>query len=243
MAGKKVVLFSLLFCLLFSACKKDPVVGSHDYKTLGTSAHDLLSANPYSVLQIEINYMPGYAVDAASINNLVNFLQILLNKPSGILVFQKQIEASGKATISISDIVNLERQKRTLFTLDNIIAIHILVTDDYYTDPLILGTSYWNTSFCIFGQVIKNNSGGVGQVSTTRLTTTILEHEFGHLLGLVNQGSPMQVDHIDPANGAHCINKNCLMYYAAETSTMGMFSAIPTLDANCMNDLKANGGK
>jgi hypothetical protein len=54
----------------------------------------------------------------------------------------------------------------------------------------------------------------------------------------------MQTDHIDPANGAHCINPLCLMYYNVETSAIGSnLSAIPILDADCEADLKANGGK
>jgi hypothetical protein len=54
----------------------------------------------------------------------------------------------------------------------------------------------------------------------------------------------MQKDHLDPDNGAHCINSHCLMYFDVEKSTIGgnIFS-IPTLDANCEADLKANGGK
>ena len=65
-----------------------------------------------------------------------------------------------------------------------------------------------------------------------------------YLMGLVNQGSPMQKDHLDHGNGAHCINSHCLMYYDVEKSTVGgnLFS-IPTLDADCEADLKANGGK
>ncbi len=73
--------------------------------------------------------------------------------------------------------------------------------------------------------------------------TTLLEHEFGHLMGLVDQGSPMQVNHKDAANGAHCDKPDCLMYYNVEAGFTGTLSAVPSLDANCIADLKANGGK
>jgi hypothetical protein len=48
------------------------------------------------------------------------------------------------------------------------------------------------------------------------------------------------------ANGNHCSNQDCLMYYAAETTDILGFLVtgnIPTLDANCISDIKANGGK
>ena len=70
----------------------------------------------------------------------------------------------------------------------------------------------------ILGKTIHDNSGGLGQASRTKLESTVLEHEFGHILGLVDLGSPMQTNHKDAAHGNHCNNTNCLMYYASETT-------------------------
>jgi hypothetical protein len=73
-----------------------------------------------------------------------------------------------------------------------------------------------------------------------------LNHEFGHLFGLVDLGSPMQVNHKDAANGNHCNVNNCLMYYGAETTDILGFlltGNVPSLDVNCQNDIRANGGK
>lgn len=243
MLTKKLV-YLLFFLLAFASCQKDPVVGSNDYKTLGTSAHDLLSASPYILLQVEINYMPGFAPDTATVNNVKNFLSSVVNKPSGIQIMQHQIAASSKGISTLTDVVNWEKKYRTTFTGNDVIAVHVLITDNDYTDLNTLAKSYWNTSICLFGNTIKNSSGGLGQLSKSKLFTTLLEHEFGHLMGLVNQGSPMQTNHIDAANGAHCNNINCLMYYGIETSaTSGLFGSISSLDANCIADLKANGGK
>ncbi|HEY9116389.1 MAG TPA: peptidase, partial [Roseivirga sp.] len=111
----------------------------------------------------------------------------------------------------------------------------------------VLGVSHRNTSMVIFQKRIEELSGGVGQVSTSLLTSSVMGHEFAHILGLVNIGSPMQNAHQDDANGAHCDNQDCLMYFAVENSSglsdlLGM-SSPPPLDANCLADLSANGGK
>ena len=69
---------------------------------------------------------------------------------------------------------------------------------------------------------------------------------MGHILGLVDIGSPMQTNHKDAAHGNHCNNTNCLMYYASETTDVLGFlitGNVPVLDANCRADLTANGGK
>jgi hypothetical protein len=95
---------------------------------------------------------------------------------------------------------------------------------------------------CLFGKTFFASSGGINQVNRTQLYTTLLEHEFGHLFGLVAQGTPMVTPHNDAANGAHCNNNNCLMYYAIETGA-SQNGSIPTFDANCRADMKANGGK
>ena len=232
-----------VFTLLsFTACQKEVDRVEMDYEILGVAAHDLLSSSVYTSLLVEISYMPGYEPSATSLNALETFLNTYLNKPAGIYISKRPVTASGKSSLTLNEIVQIEKTNRSVFTGGNIIAVHFLITDGNYNSTNIFATSYWNTSSSIFGKAIYDNSGGPGQVSRIQLMTTILEHEFGHLLGLVGQGSPMQTDHKDVANGAHCNNSTCLMYYGIETAASGM-SAIPLPDANCLKDLKANGGK
>lgn len=233
----------LIFSLTFAACKKENIDDGKDYQTLGSSAHDFLIAAPYSSLTIEIQYMQGYEPDNASITTLESFLNQYLNKPNGIHVVVEPIPASGKTTLTLNDIVSIEKKYRTVFTGNNQIGVHILITDANFDASGILAKSYWNTSICVFGKTVFANSGNAGQITRSQLFTVLFEHEFGHLLGLVNQGSPMQTNHQDVANGAHCINENCLMHYHIVTSAIPANSPLPSLDANCVADLRANGGK
>ena len=244
MTSCKNGLFILILCLLLlCACKKEIILSKSDYKALGSSAHDLLTASPYEALQIDINYMPGFSVDTTSISNLVIFLNKYLNKPSGIKVFQHQIATSNKSILTVPEIVNIEVRNRTFFTTPSLLCVHILITDGYFANPETFANSYWNTSICIFGRTIIDNSDGPFLVTKSRLISTVLQHEMGHLLGLVDQGSPMQQNHKDVANGAHCINTNCLMYYSINTDAGSMVNSISPPDADCLNDLKANGRK
>jgi hypothetical protein len=228
---------------VFGACKKESVEGSYDARTLGTSAYDLLSASHYSSLQIEIQYMPGYAPDQAALDGLTAFLQTRVNKPDGISIVQEQLGASSLSVTSLTDIVNIERNNRRLFTHNNVLSVYILITNGHYSTNDVLATSYWNTSCCLFGQAIANSSGQAGQPDRSILLTTLFEHEFGHLMGLVDQGTPMQTNHKDATNGAHCDDPDCLMYFNVEASFSGVLTSVPQLDFNCLADLKANGGK
>lgn len=236
---KRIPLF--LYVLFFVSCQKE-LVQDNEFITLGTAAPHLLSATPYSSLVIDINYMPGFEPEASTLNELSAFLSTYLNKPGGITVRKNAVASTGKDRLTLDDLVKLERAHRATYTYGNVIAVHILLNDAAYTNDDVFATSYWNTSFCLFGKTIAKYSGGTGQVSRQRLISTLLQHEFGHLLGLVDQGSPMQQSHRDNDNGAHCSNPSCLMYFEIETDA-SQATTLPTLDAACRADLKANGGK
>lgn len=243
----------VVFLLLaLGSCKKSdtitnlPSINSENNKVVGASANDLLSASKYSSVKIEIQYMPGYQPDAASVNNLVNFLNSLINKPGGVTVVQKQIPASGKTVLTLNEIAAIEKDNRTVYTSGSELGVYFLYTDGNYSEGNVLGVAYRNTSMSILGKTIHDNSGGIGQTSRTKLESTVLEHEFAHILGLVDIGTAMQTNHKDAAHGNHCNNSNCLMYYASETTDiLGILltGSIPVLDANCKADLAANGGK
>ena len=118
--------------------------------------------------------------------------------------------------------------------------------DGEFENPNVLGFAYFNTSMALLGGTIENNSDGFNQPSKETVESAVLQHEFGHILGLVDNGTPAIQDHKDEANGAHCDEESCLMYYAVQTTNfMNNLTGgnIPELDAQCIQDLQANGGK
>jgi hypothetical protein len=223
------------------SCSKDDIEVL-DYKSLGSSAKDFLSSSKFQTLELEINYMQAYPLSDAVVNQLTNYLQTYLNKPGGIKVYRQVINNSTNTTMSINDVVALEKTVRTKFTRPGVIAVHIMVVDAEFTEFTVLGNAYWNTSMSVYGRTIDRYSGGNGQVSSDQLFVTLIEHEFGHLLGLVDQGTPMVNQHKDVNNGAHCINPYCLMHHVIETRSTNA-PQVPILDNNCVADLKNNGGK
>lgn len=247
-----------LFCIvaLFAGCSKSSTDSSYvnnpdvpaelHNRPVGASANELLSASNYTSLKVEVQYMTGYAPDAAAISHLQSMLAGLVNKPGGISIVTKEIAAAAGQTLSVNDIIQLEKNNRTVFTSGTQLGVYVLYTNGNYTDVNILGIAYKNTSVALFGKKIHDNSGGIGQASRTKLEATVAEHELGHLLGLVDIGSPMQTNHKDAAHGNHCNNSSCLMYYASETTDILGFlltGSIPVLDGNCRADLHANGGQ
>lgn len=249
---------TLLFCVIFTlsainACKKDSKrrIDKYHRQTVGDSAKDILSNEKYKSITIEIIYMTGFAPTSEAVADLKTLVSARCNKSKGITVVMKEIPASGQASYSLTDIAALESEHRSQYTYRKDIAVCFLFVDgpsaDNQGSSVILGQAYYNTSMVIFEKTVKDLSGGFGEPPVNLLESIVINHEFGHILGLVNLGSGMQTNHEDGSHAAHCTNQNCLMYWQAETgnavTNMLGGGTVPDFDANCIADLQANGGK
>lgn len=255
---KKIGTLSFILFILLSGCTDDEPIhiiddnpgGALNNKAVGESANDLLSSGKYRHLQVEVQYVVGFSPTQAALDNLQSFLGKRLNKPDGISFVYTSIPSPNKQSYSANDIANIENAHRSVFSRGDTLGVYFFFADGGYSEDSdnakILGIAYKNTSMALFEKTIHNLSGGLNQPERSKLETVVLNHEFGHILGLVNVGTPMQAFHQDDAHGKHCDNSNCLMHYTVETGnvvTNLLGSSIPQLDENCIRDLQANGGK
>lgn len=259
-AAHTVLLFLGALALVPTACGDSPTDPSdnggpngtpytHD-RSAGASAADLLSDANFEHLVVEIQYVEGMAPEPAALDDLADFLEARLTKPGGIeiRVDDQPIGPATGTTYSAADIRALEEEHREFFTSGDTLATYLLVVDGQYTQENVLGIAYYNTSTALFGEKIQDNTGGLGQPTKARVEVTVAMHEFGHIMGLVDNGTDMVTAHKDPepGRGSHCDDEGCLMYYAVRTTDFLsnlLDSAPPPLDQNCIDDLRANGGR
>lgn len=254
---------SVIFLILFSCSSEEensinnPNQGNPSTNTIdnrqptGSSSNDLLSATQFKKVILEIAYIEGFEPLESTKENLKTFINNRMFKPQGVEVVSTEIQETGKTEYSINDIVELENQHRTKYNSENTLAVWLLFVNGNSTNNTssgsVLGTAYYNTSFVIFEETIREFSNSAFEPERSLLEATVVNHEFGHLLGLTNLGANLQSDHEDADHPKHCNVESCLMYWAAETSQGigNLFSSgqVAELDAQCIADLQANGGK
>lgn len=218
-------------------------------KNPGVSANDFLSDENYTSLVVEVDYMPGYAPNERALDSLKAFLERRMNKTTVTILDPTEIPSGDQSQYSANDVRNLEEEHRDEFSEGETLAAYMIIVDGEYEQQNVLGIAYYNTSNGFFGPAYDQASSGFGSPSRYQIESTSFNHEFGHLFGLVNidgSGTDMQTDHQDEEHGHHCDNENCLMYYAMERPDLiSQFfdESVAELDANCIADLQANGGK
>ena len=216
---------------------------------IGTAAHALLSEEVFNELVVEIQPVGDFAPAPASLENLRTFLIQHLAKSGGI-TYQTNaaLPASGIDHYTIADVRRLESRNRKNYAKDKRISVFILFADgSSVTDEekqKLLGHAHLSTSIVIYEKTIQDIAWDPAEAPRINLETAILEHEFSHLLGLVDNGSPEQSQHRDLDHRYHCNNPECLMHYSLGSVEVGpALSKVPTLDQACEDDLRANGGK
>lgn len=255
MGAFQKLLYCLMFLVIIAGCTKDSTdresTGSLNNLTLGASANDLLSDEKYTSLIIEMVYVTDFAPSPTSIAAVKEFLEQHTYKPDGISVVMKEIPSPGKTSYSVKeDIVNIEKDHRTQFTNGDELAVFIFFADGKSSSQedskLVLGTAYRNTSMVIFEKTVRELATST-RIPRSDIETTTIEHEFGHLFGLVDNGSPAQSAHEDPESKSHCNASHCLMVASVEfgSGTIDLLKSShgANFDESCLQDLRANGAR
>jgi predicted Zn-dependent protease len=224
----------------------------------GGAVSELLTSQIFKSLMVVIQPLAGQDPTQESKNHLQRFLEARLNKPKGVtIVMAPEIPASaGRSAYTVTDIRALEDHYRQNFSQVDQLVVYVLFVDgrsaDDAGDYKLLGQAYRSTSIVIYENTLRAEAlKAVPAIRPDLIESTVIEHEFGHLMGLVNSGTTPTSNHEDLVGGhhAHCNNPRCLMYYSAETSaalnSVGTLNggSPAELDEACQADLKAAGGK
>lgn len=235
-----------------------PIDKSANLLATGASANDILSNASFTNLLIEVSYVENFRPTQAAMDDFRNFLLERTFKQN-IEVTYTQLPSPGEETLTLQEVADLESENRTAYNQGNTLAIYIYFADapsdedDESSGSVTLGAVYRNTSMVIYEGTVRRLASRSGALITIPdVETATLEHEFGHLFGLVDLGTPEINPHEDPNAINHCDVDGCLMRAELQfgpgllsvlQSRAGKGASVPGLDPECLLDLQANGGR
>ena len=258
---------TLLLVSFLSGCSKDsdisdpgpdPVDRSANLLSAGSSGSDILTNENFNRILIEIAYVEGFRPTATALDNLRTFLLERTFKEDISFAF-RSLPSPEEETLTLEEIARLETDNRTLYNDGRTLAFYIYFADapsdgDDPTENLVtLGAVYRNTSMIIHESTVRDLASRSVVITVSDVETTTMAHEFGHLFGLVDLGTPEVNPHEDNSFPNHCNVEDCLM--RAELEFGSGFRAVmenrpskgveglPALDAECLLDLQAIGGR
>ncbi|MBW8243394.1 hypothetical protein K1F50_11330 [Muricauda oceani] len=265
----KKVVFPVLCCfaLLINCSKGGDITSSPDTNanlkagnllSTGASARDLLSNDTFDKLLIEIDYVNGFAPTAGAIANFEEFLRARTFKED-IEFKYTALSSPNEETLTLDEIVDLEKENRDEYNNGSTLAIHIYFADapadsDEEDENLVtLGAVYRNTSMVIYESTVKDIASRSTAITTEDVETATILHEFGHLFGLINLSTESVNDHEDSESDNHCNVDGCLMRAELEfgasllkemkRNTSKGLAAVPSLGPECLLDVKKYGGR
>ena len=267
MNRKLLIYFLAVMLTAFWGCSddSDPAGGgsgrvdrSANLLSAGASGGDILTNENFDRILIEIAHVEGFRPTNEALENLRIFLTERTFKESIDYSF-RSLPSPGEESLTLAEIAELETDNRTAYNDGSTLAIYIYFADapsdnDDPEDNLVtLGAVYRNTSMIIHETTLRDLASKSVLITLADVETTALTHEFGHLFGLVDLGTPEVNPHEDDASSNHCNVPDCLMQAQLEfgTGIMGLLenitanglNGLPHLDAECIRDLQAIGGR
>jgi hypothetical protein len=213
-------------------------------KELGDYAKGFLQDKKYKRLVIEIDYVEGFPPTQEVLDLLQSRINFYCDKDQ-TLIFKDSIPKPS-SSYSLDDIKKLEDKNRDYHKSKSDIVAYILYLNGAYSDNNdVLGVAYSPSSIAIFKEKIYDISipfWATNLVDSVDYEKSVVIHEFGHLLAMVNIGYQSDRNHED-TQGSHCIDDNCVMYRSVETVSIGSLITQedpqpPTdFDADCRSDM------
>jgi hypothetical protein len=228
--GKQLLGVMLMGLLLFPALA-GCVGGSNALNDLvenhgvpGGLALACLDDSKYTKMVVEIDYEAGFKPETTTTEMLVDRLKQVCEKPRGIEVQFQVTEFNHDGTWTAQDVRDKGWESKSEEPRESsTLTWQILFPSNTYEDDNVLGVAVDASTIAIFGESVDDAAGLFNRPSAEEVENSVVVHEVGHLLGLVNLVYTSPADHEDSDNKGHSSNEDSVMYWAINSRSVGSF--------------------
>lgn len=243
----------LLLALLAGGCLDAATTKNNGTGGGGDAAipESYIRAEPHGRLVFELDTVEGVAPRQASLNYAAERLGAVLEKPDGLeWTADETISSRGADHVwTFEELETLADETFDLEVDDGTAKIHVIYVDGSYENENVLGVAWANRHLVMFSGTLESSCDRplVGESLCEVAESSVLLHELGHVVGLVDNGVEMVEPHADEEHGAHDESDECVMYWAYEgvgvidVLASRLTGSSPELDfgPNCKADLAA----
>jgi len=216
---------------------------------------DYLTSSTYTKWVVEVDAASGALPSQSVLDFARGRVAPLVHKDSVSFQVDERSLPSGSTTWSDKDLEDLAAAHQGTKTNGDTVVTHLLFvsgsSEHDSGSAKVLGITYNHDLVVLFSDSIRNLCSLPGQIlcNPDVFFESVLVHEFGHALGLVDNGVPM----VHPHEAASCNNQpdkhhssntGSVMTCAVESSGITLLGNNPPndYDADDRADLKAAGG-
>jgi hypothetical protein len=203
----------------------------NDEAALGRNARLYLNRGVPKLI-VEVDAVEGYEPTAAALDLLRTRLASVVDKPSGIQMLPTESFSEHHTSWDGADLRVAERRYRDRYSSSAAAVLYVIYVDgSYAASDDALGAAFNASSFAVFVQKIRQDAT-TPLVPSSAIERSVLVHETGHVLALVNLTYRSPRDHEDPQHEGHSRNPDSVMYWAIDNvgiaSLLGGRTAPPT---------------
>lgn len=214
---------------------------------------DYVSSENYTKWVIEVDTIQGQGPPSGALDFLKSRLASVVNKPGGLDLLQDDTMPARGGEWTDRDIAQYVDAHRGTNTGGNTVVTHLLFLDGHSEhdedNARVLGVAYGHETIVLFAESIASSCTILATNPCTNAAPvwrSVLVHEFGHTMGLVDNGIPMVTPHEDSSHPGHSSSQSSVMYWAVERSgLLSVFTGDPPNDYDAADraDLCRAGGK
>jgi hypothetical protein len=177
-------------------------------------------------LRFELDVVAGLEPYPASLEYLTTLVARVLSKPDPVIFDRDEtLPAFGDDHVWTFNELDEYSRQHAADDASGAVSIHVLFVDGRYDadddSGSVLGLAWGERYIALFQDAIRSGCSGVLgplQTDTCELAErSVWAHEFGHVIGLVDNGLMEQTPHRDVDHGRHDASEDCLMYWAYES--------------------------